>query len=42
MTDLVTAYARRTKNSIIIYIALTAAPSSIFYLLVIRHSSGPG
>ena len=30
MTDLVAADARRTKKSIIIYIALTAALSSIF------------
>jgi hypothetical protein len=39
MTDLVTTDARRTKNSIIIYILLTAALSSIFYLLVIHRSS---
>jgi membrane protease YdiL (CAAX protease family) len=39
MTDLVAADTRRTKNSIIIYIALTAALSSIFYLLVIQRAS---
>jgi uncharacterized protein len=39
MTDLVAADARRTKNSIIIYILLTAALSSIFYFLVIHRSS---
>jgi hypothetical protein len=39
MTDLVAADARRTKNSIIIYLMLTGALSSIFYVLVIHHSS---
>ena len=39
MTDLVAADVRRTKNSIIIYILLTAALSSIFYFLVIHRSS---
>jgi len=39
MTDLVATDARRTKKSIIIYIALTAALSSIFYLFVIHRSS---
>jgi CAAX protease family protein len=38
MKDFVAADARRTKNSIIIYILLTAALSSIFYLLVIHRS----
>jgi membrane protease YdiL (CAAX protease family) len=38
MTDLVAADARRTRNSIIIYILLTAALSSIFYLQVIHRS----
>jgi uncharacterized protein len=45
MTDLIAADARRTKNSIIIYIMLTAALSSIFYVLVIQRSKagqGPG
>ena len=42
MTDVVATDARRTKNSIIFYIALTAALSSIFYVLVIhRSSAGP-
>ena len=42
MTDIVAADARRTKNSIIVYILLTAALSSIFYLLGIRRSGlGP-
>jgi len=39
MTHFVPADARRTKNSIIIYIILTAALSSSFYLLVIHRSS---
>jgi hypothetical protein len=39
MADPVTADARRTKNSIIIYIVLTTALSSIFYLLVIHRLS---
>lgn len=39
MTDLVAADVRRTKNSIIVYIMLTAALSSVFYLLVIHRSS---
>ena len=39
MTHFVPADARRTKNSIIIYIMLTAALSSSFYLLVIHRSS---
>lgn len=39
MTDLVAADARRTKNSIIIYLMGTVALSSIFYVLVIHHSS---
>jgi membrane protease YdiL (CAAX protease family) len=38
MTDLVAADARRTKNSIIIYILLTAALSSIFYVQVVHRS----
>ena len=42
MTDVVATDARRTRNSIIFYIALTAALSSIFYVLVIhRPSAGP-
>lgn len=42
MTDIVAADSRRTKNSIIVYILLTAALSSIFYLLGIRRSGlGP-
>jgi hypothetical protein len=39
MTDPVAADARRIKNSIIIYVILTAALSSIFYSLVIHRSS---
>ena len=39
MTDLVAADTRRTKNSILVYIVLTAALSSIFYYLVIHRSS---
>jgi membrane protease YdiL (CAAX protease family) len=39
MTDLVAADARRTKNSIFMYVMLTAALSSIFYFLVIHRSS---
>ena len=39
MTHFVPADARRTKNSIIVYIAVTAALSSIFYLLIIHRSS---
>jgi uncharacterized protein len=39
MTDLIVADARRTKNSIIIYILLTAALSSIFYVQVVHRSS---
>ena len=42
MTDFVAADARHTKNSIIIYIMLTVALSSIFYLLVIYQSSTSG
>lgn len=43
MTDIVAADARRTKISIIIYILLTAALSSIFYVQVIhRTKSGQG
>ena len=38
MTDPVAADARRTKISILMYILLTAALSSIFYVLVIRLS----
>lgn len=38
MTDVVAADARRTKNSIIVYILLTAALSSIFYVQVIHRS----
>lgn len=42
MTDVVATDVRRTKNSIIFYIALTAALSSIFYVLVIhRSTAGP-
>lgn len=42
MTDPAAADARHTKNSIIVYILLTAALSSIFYLLGIRRSGlGP-
>jgi membrane protease YdiL (CAAX protease family) len=42
MTDVVATDARRTKNSIIFYIALTAALSSILYVLVIHRSrAGP-
>lgn len=42
MTDVLATDARRTKNSIIFYIALTAALSSIFYVLVIhRATAGP-
>jgi len=39
MTDLIVADARRTKNSIIIYILLTAALSSIFYVQVVHRAS---
>jgi CAAX protease family protein len=39
MTDLIVVDARRTKNSIIIYILLTAALSSIFYVQVVHRSS---
>jgi uncharacterized protein len=38
MTDLVAADARRTRNSIIVYILLTVALSSIFYVQVIHRS----
>jgi membrane protease YdiL (CAAX protease family) len=38
MTDTVATDARRTRNSIIIYILLTAALSSIFYVQVIHRS----
>jgi uncharacterized protein len=39
MTDLIVADARRTKYSIIIYILLTAALSTIFYVQVVHRSS---
>lgn len=39
MTDLVAADTRRMKNSIIIYIILTAALSSTFHSLAIHRSS---
>jgi uncharacterized protein len=39
MTNVIVADARRTKNSIIIYILLTAALSSIFYVEVVHRSS---
>jgi len=39
MTDLIAADTRRTKNSIILYLLLTAALSSIFYVQVVHRSS---
>ena len=41
MMEVVVTDTRRTKNSIIFYLILTAALSSIFYVLVI-HGSGRG
>ena len=40
MMEVVGTEARRTKNSIIFYIILTAALSSIFQLLVTHRSGG--
>ena len=40
MMEVVGTDARRTKNSIIFYIILTAALSSIFHVLVIHRSGG--
>lgn len=39
MTEIAAADARRTKNSIITYIILTAALSSVFYAIQIRRAS---